>query len=420
LIGIEIAEGKFEQAVTRCGKLKSAASQLGDNQLLASVHTDLGIANFYLGQLDQALASFREAHRLYTVSGNLAKTVDASINSGNVLSAKGDYRGALVEGIQALDESRKLGNSNQQAQILNNLGIAHYHVREYEQAGARYEEALAIFLDMNSTSGLALARLNLGEVALALSHYEKALDHWNIALHLYEEMNDPAGTADAALHLARVHVIVENVSQLDSLIEQARTVSTAAELQEFDADIQYLEGQRRLLTGNPGLARESLCAAVKLFAKRDLDGAGDKEKTLRASIDFARTLMILGDREKATASLNEIEGSVGDFPLLSGEFRLLMGICRENDAMNQYKLGLAAIADLDVSETTWKLMYALGQELSRRGNSLKAREHIERARMVLRYLAEQFHSPELRAQYLNGKARAPVLSDSVRVEPARQ
>jgi hypothetical protein len=74
-----------------------------------------------------------------------------------------------------------------------------------------------------------------------------------------------------------------------------------------------------------------------------------------------------------------------------------------------FKRGLEAVAKEPVTELTWQLAYALGQEYHARGQGNKAAEYLQKAGLVLAFFLSHFGSDELRKLYLASGDRAKVL-----------
>jgi hypothetical protein len=79
-----------------------------------------------------------------------------------------------------------------------------------------------------------------------------------------------------------------------------------------------------------------------------------------------------------------------------------------------FRNGFDAIAKEPVTEVTWRLALALGEEYRKRGQEERAKECYTKARLVLRFLLAQFMSSGLKNSYLvvNDKQKVLVALDS--------
>jgi hypothetical protein len=75
-----------------------------------------------------------------------------------------------------------------------------------------------------------------------------------------------------------------------------------------------------------------------------------------------------------------------------------------------FRDGFDAIAKEPVTEVTWKLAVALGEEFLKRGRGERAKECFIKARLVLRFFLAQFTSSELKNSYLMVDDKEKVLA----------
>jgi hypothetical protein len=75
-----------------------------------------------------------------------------------------------------------------------------------------------------------------------------------------------------------------------------------------------------------------------------------------------------------------------------------------------FRKGFEIIEREPVSEITWKLAFALGEELDRRGQAASAREYFEKAQVVLKYFLSGFESDKMKENYLKEESRSSVFA----------
>ncbi len=73
--------------------------------------------------------------------------------------------------------ARDIGLRQEEGSSLNNLGVAHYFLGEYEKAIDYLEQTLAIAREIGDLKGEAGSLGNLGSAYLSLGQYQKAIDH---------------------------------------------------------------------------------------------------------------------------------------------------------------------------------------------------------------------------------------------------
>ena len=234
------AIGHFEQALT-------LYQQAGNVRGEATTHNLIAYACLYTGRLRYGEQHGRLAREIFDKVGDVYNRAFVDNNLGEILLKQGDLDGALAAYREALHALEQIGGSSYVlGAIHNNLGAtyirrgevdaAREHLRisqEYfDQAQARdflpemychLAEAdllagepsaaekqccqaveLARELEMRGEEGKALRVL--GEIAIAQGKLDQALEHLNNSLTLLQEAGDEYESARSQLSLARVYV----------------------------------------------------------------------------------------------------------------------------------------------------------------------------------------------------------------------
>lgn len=414
LIGIEITLGNYAEAERVCSEQLHQVKALGDDRLLAAVHTDLGIAMFYQNRFDESLEYLNASLEEYRRGGLVAKIPDAIMNLGNVFSARGDVKTAIAHWGDALDASKEYGTLNQQAQIENNLGIANFNLKEHATAKEHYARAREIFERIASRSGLSYTLTNFGEVYYAEGEYEQAINTWTMALSLYEEMDDVHGLTETQIQLSEIFLLLGAWDRVSTLLDQAGKRIVEKRLETFKAAHSLVEG--RLLLG-----KKDPAGALKTFGRaRDMymaEGRNDKSALcdLRIAESYILLQRVTAAREALFSVLSQCD-PVG-YPVLNAEAKYLLGMTghrpedpKQGNPLTWFKEAMEAISAEPISELTWKVCYALGRELMTRGQQERARSYLKKAAVVLGYFESQFASQEMKDAYLSIDGRGAALS----------
>jgi tetratricopeptide (TPR) repeat protein len=412
LVGIDIALGNFLEAERESVAQLDRAKQLNDPRIIASVCTDLGIATFFQDLFDRSIGYFQEAMGIYSNSERRANMADALMNIGNVKSAKGDVVGAIESWNNALKTSLDYGTLNQQAQIQNNLGIAHYKLKQYVAAQEYYTKAGEIFSRIESKQGRALVLTNSGEVCFAEGQYENALMQWEDARRVYCEMDDGQGIVETMLQLAHVHLVLGAVELVASNLDEAEALMDKKNLEPFRSRLLFLRGMHMMSLKNHEVARDFLEKSQECASE-------DTEHRLLLEVRMAECAHRMGEHDSAVALAQHAMNLAGKGspPGIIGEVCLLLGMIAKaspstvaEKPLSLFRKGFEAIAKEPVSELTWKLALALGQELSERGQRERAKEFLLKAKLVLQFFLAQFKSSELRNRYLTVENKDKVLA----------
>jgi tetratricopeptide (TPR) repeat protein len=357
---------------------------------------------------------------VYERAKNKTKIVDALNNIGNVLSGKNSYRDALEKWNQAIGLLPEQGPNNQRAQILNNIGIAHAKLREFDEAMSCYESAREIFAGLDSKSGTAFTSTNLGEVAFAAGAYELALRRWSEALRLYEEMQDVTGVAQTLLAQGQIYVLLQDQHRAKEALEKISAIREQHEVPGSDALVDYLRGMVDLVDGRYAEAREKFERSEKNFSNQGAFTGGicsESEMRIYAGIRKAESHVRINEAQSALQILRQLllSDGVALYRSASAEIHYMIAtietqhldLAQEKPLMRLMR-ALELIEDEHVAEVTWKLSYALGREFLKRGQREKGRLHLTNAGHILDHFSGQFTDEKLREQYLRAEGRGGI------------
>lgn len=100
-----------------------------------------------------------------------------------------------------------LPDNNKQISInlLNNIGIIFSEQKNYEQANTYYLQVLEMTREINDSSGISIALTNIGEIFYSLKEPEKALKYYTEALTISQLINDTYGIGFLYTNIAVIH-----------------------------------------------------------------------------------------------------------------------------------------------------------------------------------------------------------------------
>jgi tetratricopeptide (TPR) repeat protein len=312
--------------------------------------------------------------------------------------------GAVEHLSEALTTSREYGSLNQQAQIQNNLGIAHFRLKRFQEARNSYDDARTIYVRLDSRKGSAYALTNLGEVSFAEGRYEQALLLWEDARRLFRDMDDGQGMVETLLHLAQVHCVVSAVEAAGGNLDEAEALMKDRSLETFRFKLLALRGMHMM-----SLERYDAASLFFTQSEQSPHDEAESERWLLLKVRMAECEHRLGRPGAAVILARQATDSgerMGQ-PRVVAEASYLLGSIAASSPSSVperplplFRKGFDAIAKEPVTEVTWKLAFALGEEYRKRGQEEKAKECFTKARLVLRFLLAQFTSSGLKNSYL--------------------
>jgi tetratricopeptide (TPR) repeat protein len=169
------------------------SSQFGEAVAL----NNLGIAYYYKGEHEQAIASYQESMKifwsLYDRSG-----IAASLNNQSIVSLElGDYQKAIEFCHGAIGIFRNMGDRTREAATLNNMGLAYEKLEEYQRAIGYLQEALTTAQDNGDVRGEVITLNNLREAYSKLGQSDKAKELEQQALAISQEVEAQVDTEEA-------------------------------------------------------------------------------------------------------------------------------------------------------------------------------------------------------------------------------
>ena len=290
-----------------------------------SIHSRLGDYNTALEDLEQAQVIFSELND----SANMSETLTGiggiheewgRDDIGNYLKALDMYREALD-----IRKQNALGNSRQTATLLNNIGKVldrlgrDTQVRQYhEQALNSYEEALALYREIQ-VQGLESKTLNnLGEAYLHLSAYEKrklylekSLMHFSDAEQIQRRLKDRRRRWITLDNIGRIYEIrgdftealefyKESIEEMESIIDDAGVAELKISLGDQIAELYQ---RTILLLLHMGEARQAFEFSERARARAFLDLLGNERHKKLKNVPAH----LLDQREALQSQLSELE-----------------------------------------------------------------------------------------------------------------
>lgn len=239
-----------ERAVARFEESLALARAHGDEQLTATVMTNLGDVARVRGDFDQARQLFEAALALYRRIG-AGPWVGMVLNDLGVLAwDQGAVEEAATRYGEALAVFRELDHRPRTADALTNLGVAAHARRELASALALATEALAIYRELGDRRGVALTLFNRGAIALDEGDQARALADLRESLLLNRDLGDRLWLArglDLVAEAARAGGQPERAARLlgatEALREARKMPLGALERGEREAAVSRLRGE---------------------------------------------------------------------------------------------------------------------------------------------------------------------------------
>lgn len=213
--------GHWGQALALHLTALKSARRVGDRLGEALALSDLGDAQYLVGDCPAAAASLIQALELFRDVGNSIGEANVISYLGLVQQLTGDYRTAEESLTRGLELYCHLGDKLGEAVALNDLGKLQYLTGDYAAATATHNRALALYRDLGDRNGQASALTELGTVQLATGAHAAAITSQDQALQLFRELGHRWGQANALNQLGNVQLLTQEYAAAAASQDQA-------------------------------------------------------------------------------------------------------------------------------------------------------------------------------------------------------
>lgn len=238
---IDRRQGKLQACHDRLAKTLDLFYQHDiAKELQATIHNNLGICLWSLGQLQQAASHYKSAHALY----RRLKDLNGQAKIINNLGILSDEMGKLRQAAQAYEKAgkifKRIGSLRSEAFACANLGT-NLSTRGYlATAHDKLLQASEIFNKIGDSHSLAFTIGDLGMNYYRRGELDQAVDHFSDALRRGNQIGDNEFILESTLRLARVKMVRAELSmaEIDGLIGRAKKVSS----QELQIKAMIIKG----------------------------------------------------------------------------------------------------------------------------------------------------------------------------------
>ena len=186
----------------------SLANELSNPELIANAHIQHGFILYEFDENDEALKSFESAYTVSEEAGYPEGMAMALLRMGRVYVYTGDpetaedhylqartadYSEALDYYEQARMIAMEVNELEMMADILNDEGIIMYLQGEFTQAITKYEKAIDYYNRIGARFDAAMMSLRIGNAYLERAEYDVSLTYLQQALTIFEEFNSLTG-----------------------------------------------------------------------------------------------------------------------------------------------------------------------------------------------------------------------------------
>lgn len=262
LANYDSASSFYQYAYQQAVELKNIAAQ-------ADVQNKLGALNLVFAKVDEALANFERSHTLYAAELMRRSAAAVQVNIARAYARKRDFAEATAHIDEALAEQEQLGDAKAEAESLNEKGNIYLQQGHADEALRYYLRALIIRTNIGDKQQVARSSVNIGIAYRTQNMLSYAAKYLEQAIALMEATDaKPAERVYALQNLAIVYNQQRNFPLAVATYRQALSLADymGDELQTARLLCNLAQSQRD--NGQLGEATASLTRALKFAQKQ--------------------------------------------------------------------------------------------------------------------------------------------------------
>jgi len=183
-------QGRLPDAITCFHRAKELYEEIGNDDGLAGVLTNLGNTHEDLDQLPDAIDSHQQAATLYEEVGNQHGHAIALANLAYAERTLGQLAEALEHYEEAALDFHLAGDPYNTARLQDNIAHLHLTMGNDTDAQESHEQALDLFRQMNDPRAEANSHAGMADAYAELERFDEALDAYQLAVDAWRDLGD--------------------------------------------------------------------------------------------------------------------------------------------------------------------------------------------------------------------------------------
>ncbi|MBI1761690.1 MAG: CHAT domain-containing protein [Acidobacteria bacterium] len=349
-----------------------------------------------------ASQQYETALALYRALGEREQEATMLYNLGYVARALGEMPQAQSFYQQALALQRGGADRGAEAATLSDLGEVHLSMGEMVSAKNYLDQALVLRKQVGDKNGEAITLNDLGVVARVAGEYEKAREYYEQVLPLRRELGDKLGEGVTLHNLATIYQVLGDLPKAQELLRQAIALMRLAGDRHGEANSLKNLGDVYRELGDWQQARTHYEQALAL--KRLV---GDKRGEAIALSHVGSAYRALGDLQKALAyqqqalQLSQESGDkLSEAGVLNNLGAVYESLGDTSRAVQQYEQGLALLREVGEKRREADVLKNIAEIRRAQGQLSEARTLIEQALTLLELIRAAAGSENERAAFL--------------------
>ena len=370
----------------------------------------LGIIEIHeKNDFDSAIEKFNRALSLYEQIKLFDKVAAIKMNIGVIYNILGNYEKAEKLWKEVLNIIIQTGNIILESQLFLNFGVKESDNLKYDLALINYNKSIKIFSTIGNKTDEGKAYINLSEVTQAICEYEDTYYQLNKAINIFSSLGNKEEEAIALFMLAKLFYQLNDKINLNTATENLKTLIQTNNLTEkHKINYTYLE-----ILNSDNRYLEKLKTIIDFYLLNQ-----ENKQYFAAKSALISKLIESGDFKSALVELENdqyINMCKGRF-LYEAERLYFLGKIAESfktdklrSPLEYFEQAYDLMEDNEITELTWKILFALTEFYFKRGNIVKAKQYHFYAKELIFMISSKIKNKQLRTLYLSEPERKAVL-----------
>jgi len=261
----QLRTGRPREAREWLTKVLHTVERSGDRRSLRRSLNLRGVAELEVGQLEDAERTFAKVLDLAHNDADALLTARALNNLGALADMRDRFDEAIALYQRAIPSYQRLGDIRGLAETHHNLAISLRHSGQHHEAEDHERQAISYASESRNAALETLARLGLGELALARGDSLLAETMARHAAKRFVSSSDPVREADALRVLGAACLAQQKMGAAAEALEHACQLAVANGARLLEAEIRRLKSELLFVCGDTGQAKREATEAARLF-----------------------------------------------------------------------------------------------------------------------------------------------------------
>jgi putative nucleotidyltransferase with HDIG domain len=209
-----------------------------DTRGVARALNGIAILNQVHGKVEQAESIYEQARELAIAADDILTAADISQNLGTLSSIRGDLQSALSHYSMGLSLYERQAYERGIALVLNNLGMLHTNLEEFEQASICLDRALDVCQSNDDVMTEVIVHVNRTALFLQRGNLALARESCDAAFKIASRLGDNRNKAEALRLYGAIYRHAGKLKLAETHLEQAISISSENNIPLTEAEAQ--------------------------------------------------------------------------------------------------------------------------------------------------------------------------------------